>query len=480
MSERDLPHERARFSPFGCALLLLLLPVSALAADAVKGSDPLTWSDVLTVLGLVLVNGVFAMVEAALLTVRRSRIEQLVEEGNRAAIQVANLLDHPTRMLATLQVGITVVTLFSAGAAAEKAVEPTAEWLIRVAPALHGAAHAVALVVVVLSVSLLTLIVGEITPKSIAVQKAEPLALASALPVTVLQTILSPVVAGVTAASNLLVRPFGGTASFHVSAMSEEELKIMVEQSEEHGVIESAEKEMIHSIFELADTTVHRIMTPRLDITAIAADSGIPELVSFVRKSGHSRLPVYDGDLDHIVGVVHVKDALEATQSGKAPIIRDLMRPPFFIPDNKRIDDLLADFRVNKNHIAVVRDEYGTVTGIVTLEDLLEEIVGEIQDEYDAEEPSLVQVDGSTMLVDAKVPLVDLCERLGLEVPEEHADTVGGFLFGLLGHQPVVGETITWERLELKVEQTDGRRVQRVRIVKLAPDGCAADAEAAD
>jgi putative hemolysin len=470
MSERDLPHERGRVVSVVCVLFLLLLPTAALAADAAKVSDPLTWSDVLTVLALVLVNGVFAMVEAALLTVRRSRIEQLVEEGNRAAIQVASLLDHPTRMLATLQVGITVVTLFSAGTAAEKAVEPTAEYLARTAPLLSGAADAVALVIVVLSVSLLTLIVGEITPKSIAVQKAEPLALASALPVTVLQTVLSPVVAGVTAASNLLVRPFGGTASFHVSAMSEEELKIMVEQSEEHGVIESSEKEMIHSIFELADTTVHRIMTPRLDITAIAAGSGIPELVALVRRSGHSRLPVFDGDLDNIVGVVHVKDALEATQSGEASIIRDLMRPPFFIPDNKRIDDLLANFRVNKNHIAVVRDEYGTVTGIITLEDLLEEIVGEIQDEYDAEEPSLVQVDGSTMLVDAKVPLVDLCERLGLEAPDEHADTVGGFLFGLLGHQPVVGETTTWEHMELRVEQTDGRRVQRVRIVKASPE----------
>jgi putative hemolysin len=282
-----------------------------------------------------------------------------------------------------------------------------------------------------------------------------------------MQTLITPLVGLVTYISNLFVRPFGGTASFSPTALSEDELKIMVEQSEEHGVIEPEEKEMIHKVFDFADTVVRRVMTPRLDITAVEADVSFGELIQVATESGHSRLPVYDDNLDNIIGVVHVKDVLKAMYAqADTTRIRDILRQPYFIPENKRVDDLLQEFRRNKLQFAVVRDEYGTVTGVVSIEDLLEEIVGEIQDEYDQEEPAVRQVDPTTCIVDARMNLADFNDRMGAELPVEEADTLGGFVFGLLGHQPVQGESARWNGLEFRVEATDGRRIQRVRVIQ--------------
>jgi putative hemolysin len=450
---------------------LLLLGTDVLAQNGATPQNtarPSTIArDLLIVGALVLINGLFAMAEAALLTVRRTRIDQLVEEGNRRAKIVAQMLNDPTRMLSTLQVGVTLISLFSAGAAAESAVEPFGNLLREMLPFLGNSAAPIAFFTVIFSLTLVTLVIGEITPKSIAVRHPETIALLCAYPIRWLQTLITPLVGFVTYISNLFVRPFGGTASFSPTALSEDELKIMVEQSEEHGVIEPEEKEMIHKVFDFADTVVRRVMTPRLDITAVEADVSFGELIRVASESGHSRLPVYDDNLDNIIGVVHVKDVLKAMYSqADTTHIRDILRQPYFIPENKRVDDLLQEFRRNKLQFAVVRDEYGTVTGVVTIEDLLEEIVGEIQDEYDQEEPAVRQVDPNTCIVDARMNLADFNDRMGAELPVEEADTLGGFVFGLLGHQPAQGESARWDGLEFRVEATDGRRIQRVRVIQ--------------
>jgi len=491
LSDPDPERKRARRRPVAApssgspaALIAAVAVATALwltqpAAEAQAGSAQDAASagaslgtKLLLVLLLVLVNGVFAMAEAAMLSVRRSRVEQLVEEGNRRAATLARLLAEPTQMLSTLQVGVTLVSFFSAGAAAEVAVRPLAQLLRDRFPGtpLSDSAQAIAFATVLLAASLISLVVGEITPKSIAVRHSEHIALWSAYPIDGLRRLLLPVVRLVTAMSNLLVKPFGGTAAFHASAMSEDELKIMVEQSEEYGVIETEEKEMIHSIFDLGETRVSQVMTPRLDITAVEADASIETLVEAVTSSGHSRLPVYDDDLDNIVGIVHAKDVLRSVVSeGGRASIRSLMRPPYFIPETKRVSDLLAEFRTYRRQVAIVRDEYGTVTGIVTIEDLIEEIVGEIQDEYDVEEPTVRQMEDGTSSVDARISIADFNERMGTALPEEESDTLGGLVFSLLGHQPEQGEIATWDGLEFLVEATDGRRIQRVRVSKAAP-----------
>lgn len=472
-----LPVGRSFLAVCLLAVLFLLLQVTVFAAspetNSVSGESSSVLRDLLVVFILVLVTGVFVLSETALLTVRPTRIEQLVEEKNRSAQMVAQLKAEPTRMLATLQVGLTLVQLFSAGEAANRFVEPFQKWLMTQFAGTFVAGHAgsIAFVTIIMTVGLLTLVIGEITPKSIAIRHSEKFALLSAWPIRWLQVIASPLVSLVTFLSSLLVHLFGGTVSFHPTAYSEEELKIMVDESEEHGVIETEEKEMIHNVFEFADTIVHKVMTPRLDITSVEADAGVDKLIEVVTKSGHSRLPVYDDNLDNIVGVVHVKDVLRGI-TGEAPAasIRDVMREPFFIPDNKRVGDLLRDFKRGKVQIAIVQDEYGTVTGVVTIEDLLEEIVGEIQDEYDEEEELLVrQVDEHTCIMDGRLSLEDFNDRMGTELPIEEVTTLGGFVFGLLGHQPEQGEIAKWDGLTFQVEATDGKRIQRVCVQKERP-----------
>src|SRR5581483_3786897 len=343
--------------------------------------------------------------------------------------------------------GVTLIAMFSSAIAATSAVEPLASWLAAHSGGyLQHSAHALALIVVTVPVAVLSLIIGEIAPKSLAVHHPERLA----------------------RLSHLIVRPFGGTASFLSPAVNEEELKMMVEASEEQGVLEAEETEMIHSILDFADTVVRKVMTPRIDITAVEVSAPLSELVRLINESGHSRLPVYEGDLDNIVGIVHAKDLLKLPPDvPRAQItIREVMRPPYFIPETKKIDELLAEFRRSKQQIALVRDEYGTITGVVTIEDLLEEIVGDIQDEYDVEEPMVQVINAHTTILNGKMPLSDVNDRLGLGLPEEEADTIGGFVFSLLGHQAEQGEVATWDGIQFKVEATDGRRIQKVRVIR--------------
>jgi putative hemolysin len=486
MDENARASTRARWTLVLAGLLtvsFLLLQRSVLAAGESNTSGNTEHSsgsvlmDAIVVCILVLITGVFVLCETALLTVRRTRIEQLVEANNKAAKHVAELLSEPTRMLATLQVGLTMVQLFSAGEAANRFVEPfrrvlvriPEEWFFGLGRFIVRNASSVSFVTIIFTVGLLTLVIGEITPKSIAIRYAERISLVAVWPTRWLQILLRPLVSLVTLLSNLLVLPFGGTATFHTGALSEEELKIMVEQSEEHGVIETEEKEMIHKVFEFADTVARKVMTPRLDITAIEADVGIEQLIRTVTDSGHSRLPVYDDDLDNIIGIVHVKDVLKGISGETLPkSIRELMRAPYFIPESKRVDDLLGEFRRNKMQMAIVRDEdYGTVTGLVTIEDLLEEIVGDIQDEYDIEEePMIRQIDDETCIVEGKISLEEFNDRMGIALPMEETDTLGGFVFGLLGHQPDRGEWAVFDGLEFGVEETDGRRIQKVRVCR--------------
>jgi len=455
--------------------------LSAPAGDPAASFHPERFAlEMALVAVLIGVNAFFAMAEIALITVRKTRIHQLVEEANRSAILVERLLAQPTRLMATIQTGVTLIAMFSSAIAATSAVEPLASWLAAHSGGyLQHSAHALALIVVTVPVAVLSLIIGEIAPKSLAVHHPERLALLSARPIYALQLLLTPIVTILTRLSHLIVRPFGGTASFLSPAVNEEELKMMVEASEEQGVLEAEETEMIHSILDFGDTVVRKVMTPRIDITALDVNAPLQELIKKVRESGHSRIPVYEDDLDNILGIVHAKDllSLPAEANRDNVSLREVMRPPYFIPETKKIGELLREFRRSKIQMAIVRDEYGTVTGVVTIEDLVEEIVGDIQDEYDVEEPMVQVIDSSTSILNGKMSLSSVNDRMGLELPEDEADTIGGFVFGLLGHQAEQGETVTWDGLEFQVTATDGRRIQKVRLTRLpAPESALASA----
>lgn len=423
------------------------------------------------VFALILVNAFFALAEYALITVRKTRVRQLVEEGNRSAILVQRMLEpeNATRMMATIQTGVTLVATLSSALAATSAVTPLAYWLQHHASVVVGGhAGTVALLLITLPVAVLSLVIGEIAPKSLAFRHSEQFALIAVHPVAWLQTVMAPAVALLTFFSNLILRPFGGKASFKAPIWNEEELKIMVEAGEEQGVLEPDETEMIHSILDFGDTVVRKVMTPRIDIAAFNVSGPFPDLIRLVTSSGHSRIPVYEGDLDNIVGIVHAKDLLALPGDGSRDIvaIRDVMRDPYFIPENKKVDELLSEFRRSRQQLALVRDEYGVTSGLVTIEDLLEQIVGDIQDEYDREEPMVHVVDANTYILDGRMGIDELNDRMDLELPDDDADTIGGFVFGLLGHQAVQGERVDYERLEFMVEATDGRRLTKVRMTR--------------
>ena len=409
--------------------------------------------------------------EISMITLRKPRLRQLVEEGNPSALRVEALLQDPARLIATTQTSSILFAAFAAGIAAFSIAPPVAEWLQLFFGWPLRYATPVGLIGVLLPVALLTLILGGIAPRSLALNHAERLAMLSVRQVSFLQLLLSPVVIVVRGLANLLLKPFGGTASFLSPAANEEELKMMVEASEEQGVLEENEREMITAALNFADTIVRRIMTPRIDLTGIEIEAGVPVLIQTITESGHSRIPIYEGDWDNVVGVVHAKDLLVISHDRPVDerAIREFMSVPYFIPETKKIADLLADFRRDRQQIAFVRDEYGTLAGLVTMEDIVEEIVGDIQDEYDDEKAQITVIDATNTLFDGMTALEDVSDRMGIELPEEDADTIGGFVFALLGRQAEQGDSVQWEDTTFVVENTDGKRVTQVRIVHDAP-----------
>ena len=432
------------------------------------GSVGITES-ILIILALTLLNAFFAMAEMSLISVRKTRVKQLVDEGVSRAKTVRRLLEDPTRFLATVQIGIILVGFFASATGAVTLAGPLARVLAKGNLAfISDNAGVIAVVLVTLAIGYVNLVIGEITPKSLALQHAEGIALFSARPLMLLAYVVSPVVKLVTWSSNILVRPFGGVARFAPPILTEEELKMLVETGEEEGVIEEEEKEMIHSIFEFTDTVVRKVMTPRIDMEAVEVSEPIEELLKIIMDAGHSRVPVYEDSVDNIIGVVHAKDVLRALHEngGKVTIIRELMRPPYIIPENKKVDELLAEFKKNKTQMAIVVDEYGGTAGLVTIEDLLEEIVGDIMDEYDVEEPMVEVIDANTAIVDARTPIDEINELMGLELSEEEFDTIGGLVFGLVGKQPIQGEKVEYQNVDMIVEKTDGPRIEKVKVIK--------------
>lgn len=407
---------------------------------------------------LVMLNAFFAAAEMALVSVRRTRIKQLVEEGNVRARTVLHLLERPTNFMATVQIGLTLVGFMASAFAAVSVAEPVAKLL--------HTSKSIAVVVETVLLSLFTLVFGEIAPKSLAIQRAEKLSLAFGGTVKVLSVVALPLVRLVSFLSELVVRPFGVQARF-TNPLTEEELKMLVEAGEEEGVIEEEEKEMIHSIFDFTDTVARQVMIPRTDMDAAAVTSTLDELLDLITATGHSRIPIYEDNVDSIIGVVHAKDLLSVLRQRQVFDLREVMRSAYFIPETKDVDELLADFKRSNVHMAIVRDEYGGTAGLVTIEDLLEEIVGEIRDEYDQEEPLIDVEDTDHALVSARISIDDLNDQMDLDVPEsEEYETIGGFVFDLFGRQPNEGEVISWSNLDFVVHSLESGRLNRIQVIR--------------
>ncbi len=418
---------------------------------------------------LILVNAVFVAAEIALVTVRRSRIRQLSDEGDARARRVRRMIERPGRLLATIQLGITFVGFLAAAFAGASLARQLADG-IRQATPLAGSADVIAILLVTLVVSLVTIVFGELVPKTLALAHAERYALVLGRPVDILGTLLAPLVWLLTAITHQITRLLG-VRDVADEAITSEELRILVERGGEQGTIEAEEEQMIGGVLELGERRVHEVMVARVDVVALSAESPLSEIVATIVREGHSRIPVYDGSIDNVVGILYAKDLLPyLVGDDSPPAIRRLLRTPLFVPESMLVDDLLHSLQRRKVHIAVVLDEHGGTAGIVTIEDLIEEIVGEIQDEYDEEEPMIVALGDDEVRVDGRADVDDLMEHFGtaLEDDREEFDTVGGLVYHHVGGVPHVGDTVEVDGLRLTVEATDGRRVRTVHVVRVA------------
>jgi putative hemolysin len=435
----------------------------------------------LVVLVLVMIEAVFVAAEIALVTLRHSRIDQLVEEGHRGARRVKRLVEDPARFLAVAQIGVTFVGFLASAYAAVNLADRLAQSLKDV-PILKEAAGGVALLTITILLSSFTIVFGELVPKTLALAYPDRVALTLGGPLDVVGHIFGPLVRTLTWLTGKIVGGLGAGTS-RQAQINTEELKLIVERGGETGVLEAEEEQMISAVIELGERRVHEVMIPRTDMTALPVTTSIDPAIDTFINEGHSRIPVYKKSIDEIIGVLYAKDLLPFLKTGgPKPDLRKLLRPPLFVPESMSIDDLLHKLQGRRVHLAIVLDEYGGTAGMVTIEDLLEEIVGDIQDEYDAEEPMTVKLSEDQARVDGRASVDDLAEVFGLELggleDADEYDTVGGLIYHRIGGVPRPGDRVELaeQGLTLTVEVTDGHRVGKVLAVRRKPGG--ADGEA--
>ena len=425
------------------------------------------------ILVLILLNGIFSATEIALVTVRRSRLQQLVDEGSRSAARVQRLKADPGRFLAVIQIGINFLGFLASAFAAVSLVDGMAAWLATFGP-LENVANAIALIVVTGLLTIFTIIFGELVPKQIGLAHAERVAMSTSRFMEVLGKLLGPLVAFLTGVTRRISRLFGADVAAD-ERISSEELRLIIEQGGEQGILEAEEEQMIHAVIELGDQRVHEVMVPRIAMVTLGGAATLEEAIDLVVEEGHSRIPMYEDSIDEIVGILYAKDLLPFLKSAapERPALRSLLRTPVFVPESMSVDDLLHELQRRKVHLAIVLDEYGGTAGLVTIEDLLEEIVGEIQDEYDEEEPMIVSLAEDEARVDGRASVDDLIELFDIEIgleDEDEYDTVGGLIYHRIGGVPKPGDQVTVDGLTLTVESTDGRRVSKVLVVRTKRD----------
>lgn len=426
-------------------------------------------TEIIIIIALTLANGFFAGSEIAIVSSRRSRLEALANEGNKAAKQALSLTENPDRFLATVQIGITLIGTFSAAFGGARIGSVLTAWFQNI-PVIAPYAEAIALTLVVVSITYLSLVLGELVPKRLALRNAERLAVIAAPIMTALAIFARPLVALLTISVSIIFRLIGVKSSDE-QQVTEEDIVYMVREGTESGSVEAGEAQFIHRVFQFTDRPIYTMMTPRTQMESVRIDTPLPEIISKFITSGYSRLPVFENKTDEIAGVIYVKDILQPLADGNQNIdIRQMLRSAVFVVESAHGDDVLTQFRQQGAHIALVIDEYGQVIGLITLEDLLEELVGEIRDEHDTdEENAYFQREDGTWLVDAREPYDRVCHVLGL-TPSKDEDikfeSLASLVIEELGRIPVVGDIVTLGAMKVEVVDMDERRLDKVLISK--------------
>ncbi len=430
--------------------------------------DPF-WIEAIGVLFLIILIGLFSACEVAVVSTRKSRMKELADEGNRSAAIVLQFQNNPEQFLATIHVGVVSFMTLASGLAGIMGFQ-------HLAPALQASETLwisegsgwISLVIMVVGIGSLVVVLGELVPKSLALRFAEPVALRVASPLSLFAAVFRYPVKLLTMASNLFLMPFKDRTSFMESRISEEELKLILVEGTKTGVIDKTEHELIESIFEFTDTTAKEVMIPRPDVVAINIDTPRDKVIKIVLEEGYSRMPVYKDTIDNILGVVYTKDLLGLLEYRDLIIIQDVIRPAYFIPETKKISKLMRELQQKKLHMAIIIDEFGGTEGIVTMEDILEEIVGEIHDEYDEVLKDVESSADGSFLVNARISVSDFNERFHTSIPEaDEYDTLSGYLNKLSGRIPDLNEELKTESLSFTIVKKSQRRIRLVKVKKL-------------
>ena len=419
--------------------------------------DAEAWGQLIVLIVTLILCGMASAAETAFTSVSRIKLKNLVEEGDEKAVEVERLLAQPNTFLTTILIVNSVAVIIASSMATVLALRFSETFGELISTVL---------------ISLVVLIFCEITPKTAAVQNPLRWARAFVGPVKAVAWILHPLVWVLSAITSFFVRIMGGQMIHRGPFVTEEELRLLVTVGEEEGVLEEEETEMIHSIFGFADTRVREVMIPRIDMVTLPSTAAVTEAVDVALQGGFSRIPVYEESvgIDEIIGILYTKDMLKQLREGHDDFpIRDLVRPAYFVPETKKLDDLLREIRQKRVHMVIVVDEYGSVAGLVTIEDLVEEIVGDIKDEYDREENLFEKINEDEYIFDAKISIYDFNEMMGTHLDDADYETLGGFVYAQLDKIPNAGDTVTFEDMTFTVLATRGRRITTIRVERHHP-----------
>ena len=429
---------------------------------------------VVLLFALILVNAFFAMSEMAIVTLNDSKMEKMADEGHKKAKKVLRLTEDSSRFLSTIQVGVTLAGFLTSAVAATSFSSILTAWLTDLFSitdkSVIGLVASLSLILITIIISYFSLVLGELLPKRIAMHNPESISFRVVGILLFFKAIMRPIVALLSVSTNGMLRIFGINPKDAPQAVTEEEIRMLVDVGEEKGVIEESQKEMINNIFEFDDIVAADVMTHRTDVVAIDINDSFTTVLKTVMEEGYSRIPVYDDDLDDIKGVLYVKDLLKFVgQDLPKRGVAKLMRKAYFVPESKKCGELFAEMTEKRIQLAIVSDEYGGFAGIVTIEDLLESIVGNMQDEYDDEEEEFEKLNDTTYTIDGVTDIEEVEEELGIKLPQGEYDTVAGMIMSILGRIPEENETPMVEvaGCEFTVESINERRIERVKIVKL-------------
>ena len=431
-------------------------------------------TEILVLVVLILLNAFFAGSEIALISLNDNKVRMMADAGDKKAKLVHKLISQPSRFLATIQIGITLAGFLASAFAADSFASTLSVFLADLGvPIAMDLLNSISVIVITLVLSYFTLVFGELVPKQIGMTKPEPIAYFAVGPLIFLSKVTSPFVKLLTFSSNVTVRLFGIDPNAEDNEVTEEEIRMMVDAGEEKGTIQLTEKEMINNIFDFDNKMVSDIMTHRTNIVAIPMEATLKETVHTVNIEKYTRYPVYEEDIDHVVGILHSKDLIqfleEHVTEKKEFHLKDLIREPHFVLESTKVNHLFKEMQQNNIHMAFVIDEYGGTDGIVTIEDVIEEIVGNIFDEYDEDYESseyIQKVDSTTYIVNGMVGIDEINETLDVELPSEHYDTIGGLVIDLLGSIPKENEEniVKYENIIFKVEKVNEKRIELVKI----------------